>query len=303
MRKMMLLVILLAVPTLPAWASQPGQPLDCSDWVFLEPGYSCSIYATGNLWDARLFSRGSNLIVDTAGRLLSLKSSVALLGSGVYSPGNFEIHYLEDNQERILARIQDRDGGQSGETDHVRPAVGECHTNYCDAGFNYLSETTSFDPINGRLLVYLRSYCTVTNLYCPSPADYDVQWIAAIDGFPRLLDVFQTYAPATTSLGFRVPALPEGLQAADHFDTYWGRISDLPDFTKAQPMSCSYPASPPAVGDFLTVMDTSPIPPLGQANYIVTAVTHETDRRYGRQLTGPTMTGRNPALLPACIQP
>ena len=25
----------------PAFASEPGQPLDCSDWVFLEPGYSC----------------------------------------------------------------------------------------------------------------------------------------------------------------------------------------------------------------------------------------------------------------------
>src|SRR5438876_7974066 len=25
-----------------AWASQPGQPLDCSDWVFLRPGLGCS---------------------------------------------------------------------------------------------------------------------------------------------------------------------------------------------------------------------------------------------------------------------
>jgi len=60
------------------------------------------------------------------------------------------------------------------------------------------------------------------------------------------------------------------------------------------------PASPATVGDHLTVPDTSPTPPLGTAYYIVTAVTHGTDRRYGRQLTGPTMTGRNPAMLPGC---
>ena len=32
-------VVLVAV--LPALASEPGQPLDCSDWVFVEPGFSC----------------------------------------------------------------------------------------------------------------------------------------------------------------------------------------------------------------------------------------------------------------------
>jgi hypothetical protein len=93
--------------------------------------------------------------------------------------------------------------------------------------------------------------------------------------------------------------MPEGLPSADHFDTYWGNVATLPDFTQAQPMACGYPASP-HVSDFLTVADTSPNPLLGQANYIVTAVTHGMDRRYGRQLTGPTMTGRNPALLPVC---
>ena len=27
---------LLVLVIVPAWASEPGQPLDCSDWVFLE---------------------------------------------------------------------------------------------------------------------------------------------------------------------------------------------------------------------------------------------------------------------------
>jgi hypothetical protein len=37
-------VCMLALFALPAAASQPGQPLDCSDWVFLEPGLTCSDY-------------------------------------------------------------------------------------------------------------------------------------------------------------------------------------------------------------------------------------------------------------------
>lgn len=30
----------------PCLASEPGQPLDCSDWVFLEPGLSCTMLVT-----------------------------------------------------------------------------------------------------------------------------------------------------------------------------------------------------------------------------------------------------------------
>ena len=36
-----LIVVLAVLCFLPVFASEPGQPLDCSDWVFLEPGYSC----------------------------------------------------------------------------------------------------------------------------------------------------------------------------------------------------------------------------------------------------------------------
>ena len=41
MRRIVLSVLGL-VCLLPAWASEPGQPLDCSDWVFLEPGLVCT---------------------------------------------------------------------------------------------------------------------------------------------------------------------------------------------------------------------------------------------------------------------
>ncbi len=57
------------------------------------------------------------------------------------------------------------------------------------------------------------------------------------------------------------------------------------------PMQCSYPATPPSVGDYLTVADTSPQPAAGQANYVVTAVTNGTQRRYGRKLINGVMSG------------
>jgi len=65
-------------------------------------------------------------------------------------------------------------------------------------------------------------------------------------------------------------------------------------------MRCDYPATPPIIGDYLTVSDTSPQPAVGQANYIVTAVTNGTQRRYGRKLINGMMSGRDPALLPGC---
>src|SRR5262249_3067668 len=109
-----------------------------------------------------------------------------------------------------------------------------------------------------------------------------------------------TYTPTSDTLQFRVPAHPEGLHAADHFDTYWGHVADLPDFTQAQPMQCNYPATPPHAGDYLTVPDTSPVPEPGDANYSMTAVSYWTDRRYGRKRIGGVMSGRDPARLPGC---
>ena len=41
MKQVSFAAILLSVVSVGAIASEPGQPLDCSDWVFLEPGFSC----------------------------------------------------------------------------------------------------------------------------------------------------------------------------------------------------------------------------------------------------------------------
>jgi hypothetical protein len=48
------------------------------------------------------------------------------------------------------------------------------------------------------------------------------------------------------------------------------------------------------VGEFLTVSDTSPNPPLVQANYIVTAVTHETEKALREAVYGADDDGEEP---------
>ena len=53
---------------------------------------------------------------------------------------------------------------------------------------------------------------------------------------------------------------------------------------------------PANVRNYMTVAD----PAAGHANYIVTAVTHGAQRRYGRKRINGVMSGRDPALLPGC---
>ena len=53
-------------------------------------------------------------------------------------------------------------------------------------------------------------------------------------------------------------------------------------------------------GDYLAVTDNLPTPSAGQGHYYVTAVNHMGEKRYGRQRTNGTLTGRDPAELPGC---
>jgi hypothetical protein len=63
-------------------------------------------------------------------------------------------------------------------------------------------------------------------------------------------------------------------------------------------LQCSYPTTPPAVGDYLEVADTTPAP--GQGVYYVTAVTHQGQTRYGRKASGGVLSGREAGQLAAC---
>jgi len=70
-------VVVIVLATFPAAASEPGQPLDCSDWVFSEPGFWCEEYgAPANAWcDDFPGADGVDGVIDTEGRFLRIASS------------------------------------------------------------------------------------------------------------------------------------------------------------------------------------------------------------------------------------
>jgi hypothetical protein len=121
----------------------------------------------------------------------------------------------------------------------------------------------------------------------------------AINGFTTLFEVLQNFEPQV-SLGFRVPYMPEGMPAADHFDTYWGNLTRPIDFTQMHSLACDYPSTAPHVGDYLTVADTVPTPAPGAGVYYVTSASYQGATRYGKKTTAGHTTGRDPVLLPAC---
>ena len=121
-----------------------------------------------------------------------------------------------------------------------------------------------------------------------------------VEGFTTTFEVLQSYDPTATSFGFRVPYMPDGMRGAKFFDTYYGQLNNPIDFTQAQPLRCGYPATAPNVGDYMSVEDTLPTPKPHQGYYYVTAATFEGDTRYGRRSSGGVLSGRDPAVLPAC---
>jgi len=59
-------ILAVAVACSGAFASEPGQPLDCSDMTFDAPGLTCRVLAPFGVPAAYLsyFTRGSNLSID-----------------------------------------------------------------------------------------------------------------------------------------------------------------------------------------------------------------------------------------------
>ena len=123
-----------------------------------------------------------------------------------------------------------------------------------------------------------------------------------LTGFTTLFEVLQTYVPDPPQLGFRVPYMPEGMEGADWFDTYYGNVTKPLDLGQAQPLQCAYPATVPSTGDYLTVADTVPNPAPGSALYYLTAATFQGERRAGRKADEDgQLKGRDPSELPQCI--
>jgi len=157
----------------------------------------------------------------------------------------------------------------------------------------------AFDPIYGKLIVS----DVISWSYYHGPGavvNQDAETSMWITGFPTIYEIGQTYLPSEQVIGYRVPHMPEQFVAADWFDTYWGDLATVGDWSQAQPLQCGYPATSPSFGDYFAVEDTLPMPTPGNGYYYVTAVNYQGQRRYGRRSNGGVLTGRDPAGLPRC---
>ena len=276
-------LLLIGVVTM-AQASEPGQPLDCSDWVLLDPGLSCSVWVdcppdAEPTDQAPCMGAGSVSAFDNEARLLRvLVTDIGPCGDRTLR--RHELRALDGVSWAILAYLDDR-CFSSGRADGLHRMEME------------------FDSIGGRLALSMHGGCFVGGgIACDN---YNDKWtLAVIDGLTPLFEISQQYTPSG-SLTFRVPALPEGLEAADHFDTYWGPLGHPTDFTQAMGLRCQYPAPIPEPGDHLEVPDTLPDPAVGEGYYYVTAVTH-LETRYGRRSEDGQLSGRDPSRLPSCVE-
>ena len=275
---------------LPTWASNPGEPLDCSDWVILEPGLSCTQFisypCSNPLWCP---PSKEWVTTDNVGRSLRLRrfqlgSIPCSNGSTIADAFRTELIAFDGVMETVVAFIEDRCADVPFGIDRVTPDDPTNDTN-----------SVRFDVVQGSLYVGLMNHSFSAGLY---PVGYSV---VRLDGFTSVFEVMQTYTP-TANLGFRVPYMPEGFQFADWFDTYYGDLATVGDWSQAQPLQCGCPVSTPGVGDYLTVDDPLRDPAPGTGRYYVTAVNHIGQRRYGRKRTAGVLSGRDPGVLPTCDQ-
>src|SRR5437867_2316980 len=97
-----ILALVAAAFAVPARASQPGNPMDCGDWVFLEAGLACSSFAPiGTLSENSMFlKKGTNLQMDTAGNLYALRLTVPA-GDYRSSLGRLEVVRFNGQQEQV----------------------------------------------------------------------------------------------------------------------------------------------------------------------------------------------------------
>lgn len=288
--------LLVLVASSIAVASEPGQPLDCSDMVILQPGLSCTtVIQPGSELCAPIEGVVNNWCQDgnaketdnRGGMLLGRGRWLAEVNCGteLFTLYRYEFLRLANGSQELIAYIDDR-CGVSNTKDGID--AGPLHN-------------ITFAPTTGRLTFSANSVCGDKGQELCGYPSFGL-WLGAIDGFETLFDVLHTFSPQAASLGFRVPYMPEGMAAADHFDTYWGNLSTVGDWSQAQGLQCGYPAAPPSVGDYLTVTDTLPQPAPDTGYYYVTAATYQGQTRYGRKTSGGRLTGRDPAVLPNCAR-
>ena len=269
-------------------ASQPGEPLTMEDFVVVMPGITIERVAArveGNPCAVSTFANPHCLYPGPVGRFadgtfLIPDEFTYPVGCGDDSCAHQEIWLVgPDSSTTVVAYLANR------------AAPGN---RWDDGGLM----SAGVDAFRGTAVIRLRTSSPST--VGGTPPYQAGQELLLMRGFVTLAEVVQTFAPQAGGLTYRVPALPEGLPAADHFDTYWGPLTRPFTFANAQPLQCGYPAAPPKPGDCLTVADTVPTPAVGEGVYYVTAATYQGQRRFGRKYMNGAFSGRDPSVLPAC---
>lgn len=268
-----------------AVASQPGQPIDCSDWVAVTPGHSCVVWSEscGVESCANAYAPG----VLTADRTILVWRREEL-GPCEFVP----------SQPKLRWHLESIDNGTRSEIGYFE------HRCFAGGTDGVSIPGLLFDLIGGAAIFPIQRYCTGPD--GQSEGCYtDISSHFAIDGFTALADIVQSFEPGEPSspVVFSVPPLPEGLPAADHFDTYWGVVKQPLDLANAQPLQCAYPSSPPSAGDDVRITAPVPTPPPGSANFVLTSVTYRGQTHAGRKASGGRMYGRDASRLPACSAP
>jgi hypothetical protein len=286
-------VLLVTLAWLPALASQPGQPIDESDFQPLLAGTAVSIFVSPGEC-AQSYPGDAGFCAGTPSGYVIVSDSciytLRLWDLGRCAPGS------SPSYSRHI--VQRRCDGQAFE--NVIEVDDRCNA---DGTIDAVDLALLSPDLNaGRIMVLARSFPRDVNA---NPVRYDaVTRIDTVTGLTTEFEVLQTFTPPSPSaVAFRVPYMPEGMGGSDHFDTYWGALTQPIDFKQAHPLQCGYPATPPKVGDYLTVADTLPTPSAGKGYYYVTATTYQGQRRDGRQVVNGKLVGRDPAVLPACVQP
>src|SRR5437867_9696747 len=112
MSKHLILIAIAAAALSPAWASQPGHPLDCSDWVSLEPGYSCVPVVPFPCtedevpWCLPVHDRN---FIDNEGRIVYVQFSVPIWEMcGARGLGRLEVHRSDGLHSQLIGYISSR---------------------------------------------------------------------------------------------------------------------------------------------------------------------------------------------------
>lgn len=282
-------------------ASQPGQPLDCSDWAFVAPGITCGVAVPyGGCPDAGpspppicVNAGGAAALSD--GRIVGFESADLPYSCGptwTWPPQQVRLVAYRGNVPEIIAHVNER-CVSAHRMDRI------------------ITNGLVHDVTNGVLHGLFRVSCESDGAEsCPMDYDRDgtvdadpgatkVVW--TFSGFPTLFDMLHSFAPNRLSTGFRVPSSPEGFPAADYFDTYSGEITRPLDLSQAHPLQCAYPSAPPQRGDYEAITAPVPTPAPGHANYILTSVTYQSQTRAGRQAIDGHLHGRDASSLPPCV--